>query len=103
MANEKNEQVVNGTATPNEGQQVQQVPTEQIPVMVLQQMPQQPTEEKKPNWFKTHLKGILAGLAAVSAVAASGVAAYHKGKSLGAAQQMQQPMDYNDSPLNPNI
>lgn len=99
--NVKNEQVTT-QATPVEGQVQQPTQDNNIPVMVVQAVPQPAVEEKKPNWFKAHWKGILAGAAAVTAAVGSGFAAYHKGKSVGMQQPMQ-PVDYNDNSLNPNI
>lgn len=101
MSNVKNEQVAT-QATPV-GEQVQQQPTQDtIPVMVVQQVPQQTEQPQKENWFKAHWKGILAGASAVAAAVGSGFVAYHKGKSVGMQQPMQ-PVDYNDNSLNPNI
>ena len=102
--NVKNEQVVvNNQATPAEGQVQQQVPTQEIPVMMVQQVPQQTEQPQKENWFKAHWKGILAGASAVAAAVGSGFVAYHKGKNVGMQQPMQPMNDYSDNSLNPNI
>ena len=61
------------------------------------------TTEKKPNWFKTNWKKVLAGAGAVLAVVGSGAAAYAKGKKAGVNMAYAQQPDQEDYSLDPNV
>lgn len=100
--NGTNEQVVNNVGMNNNGGQVpaQSAPPEQPPVVYVP-VPTQP--EKNPGWWSRNWKKVTTAAAATVTLVTTGIAAYKRGKHVGAAQ-MPTP-NYGpteDYSLNPN-
>ena len=88
--------------TEQQGQVQQQVetPVQQTPEQVQQQPQVVVVQQPQENWFKRHWKGVVGGVSAIAATAASAVVAYKKGKAAGI--MAAPPAQREDYSLNPN-